>query len=125
LLALAPMALAQRATSSGVLWVQNLGATQVMEMARYFWIASVPVVAVALLLLDRFSPSRPYVLTPPPAPPDLAALLSLALMPVVLMLVSITLQPSMVTRYAMVATIAWAPLVAMAVGSVVAGVQGE
>src|SRR5204863_63949 len=92
-------------------------ADQVAEMARYFWIATVPVVALALLLLDRFAPSRPYLLTPPPAPPDLAALLSLALMPVVLMLVSITLQPSMVTRYAIVATLAWAPLVAMAVAS--------
>jgi len=115
LLALAPMALAQRANASGKLWVENLSVDQVLEMARSFWFAVVPIVAVALLLLNWLSPQRPYALTVRPFAPDLAALLSLALMPVVLMALSVTLQPSMVTRYAIVATLAWAPLVAVAV----------
>src|SRR5437773_885928 len=59
LLALAPMALAQRANASGKLWVEKLSADQVLEMARNFWVAAVPIVAVALLLRKRLSPQPP------------------------------------------------------------------
>jgi hypothetical protein len=126
LLICAPMAIVQRASSTGMLWVKELSGQQVMEMASLFWLAAPPVLAMVLLLIQslRDTPgadapgvSRPHALTLLRSP-DLAALTSLALMPVVLIVLSVVLQPSMVPRYGIVAALAWAPLVAMAVASV-------
>ena len=123
LLVCAPMAIVQRASSTGMLWVKELSGQQVMEMASLFWLAAPPILAMVLLLMQslRDEPgtagvSRPHVLTLLRSP-DLAALTSLALMPVVLIVLSVVLQPSMVPRYGIVAALAWAPLVAMAVAS--------
>jgi hypothetical protein len=127
LLVCAPMAIVQRASSTGMLWVKELSGQQVMEMAWLFWLAPPIVLAVVLLLAQSLRD------VPPPAPagtsspshsltlfrsPDLAALTSLALMPVVLIVLSVVLQPSMVPRYGIVAALAWAPLIALAVASV-------
>jgi hypothetical protein len=49
--------------------------------------------------------------------PSLAALTSLALMPLVLIGVSVVLQPSLLDRYAIVTVLFWAPLVALAVAT--------
>jgi hypothetical protein len=119
LLASAPLAITQRAGSTNLLWVLELSAAQVMEMARVFWIAALPLIAVAVVLAVAVraraeGPAQVAVLTEP----SMVALWSLALMPVVLIVVSVVLQPSMVTRYAIVAVLAWAPLVALAITSV-------
>jgi hypothetical protein len=125
LLICVPMAIVQRASSTGMLWVKELSGQQVMEMAWLFWLAPSVVLAVVLVLAqslrdapaNALTPSRPNALTLLRAP-DLAALTSLALMPVVLIALSVVLQPSMVPRYGIVAVLAWAPLVALAAASV-------
>jgi hypothetical protein len=118
LLASAPLAITQRAGSTNLLWVLELNAAQVMEMAGVFWIAAIPLIAAAVVLLVAVRaraerPGQVAVLSEP----SMVALWSLALMPVVLIMVSVVLQPSMVTRYAIVAVLAWAPLVALAITS--------
>jgi hypothetical protein len=119
------MAIVQRASSTGMLWVKELSGQQVMEMAWLFWLAPPVVLAVVLVLAqslrdapaNALTPSRPHALTLLRSP-DLAALTSLALMPIVLIVLSVVLQPSMVPRYGIVAVLAWAPLVALAAASV-------
>jgi hypothetical protein len=118
----APMAIAQRsaATGAGALWVPELSAAQIGVIVRLFFLTTVPVVAVILLLVDglRETGERPSVgssIRSALRDPGVAALASLALMPVTLIVVSVVLQPSMLDRYAIVTVVAWAPFVALAV----------
>ena len=116
--ALAPLAIAQRSGATGHFWIAELNGGQIVALAKLFWIAAVPVAAL-VVLLGRAARNAPTV---PPMraafrDPSLAALLSLAAMPVGLVLVSVVLHPSMLDRYAIVAVLAWAPLVALALTS--------
>ncbi len=119
LLALVPLALAQRASAAPVLWVQPLDLRQVQEMLTLFFPAALVVTLAALLVVSLFARSRmaehdgtrtaDVVLRHP----SLAAMLALAAMPFVLMLLSVVFTPSMVYRYAIVSALAWAPVVAL------------
>ena len=130
LAALGPMALAQRADATPYLWLPPLSGAQLLEMARLFWLSAVPIAAVILLLGDavRRRGVRDEVRDAVSAP-DTGPMLFLGLMPLVLAVVSMLLQPAMLGRYGIAAVAAWAPLVAIALtlaGSVVrvAGVAG-
>src|SRR5439155_4482569 len=121
----APMAIAQRsaATGAGALWVPELSAAQVSVMFRLFFLTTVPVLALILLLIDglRDQSDRPSVsanIRSAFRDPGIAALVSLALIPVTLAVVSLILQPSMLDRYATVTVLAWAPIAALAVETV-------
>jgi hypothetical protein len=85
-----------------------------------FWSDAVPLLAVGLLGAGAVirairSEARPLDLARVPlGDAGILALFALALMPVALALVSALGQPSMLPRYAVVAVLAWAPLVATA-----------
>jgi hypothetical protein len=118
-LALAPMAITQRSGAVGYLWLPPLNGDQIAEFARLFWIAAVPVVAAIVVLGRTFrnetaDPSLSSVLRDP----SMAGMLSLSLMPLLLMVISALLQPSMLDRYGIVSILAWAPVVALALASV-------
>jgi hypothetical protein len=122
LVACVPMVMSQRATTTGVLWVAELSTGQVGAMVRLFVLSTVPVLALILLLVDGLrdeisQPSAAANVRQALRDPSLAALTSLALMPLALIGVSVVLQPSLVGRYATVTALAWAPLVALAVAT--------
>lgn len=121
LLAFVPFVLAQRATASGVLWVLPLSGAQIRVFVDVFVLATAPVLAVVLLTADAVRSDGGPTMTSNVAAalrdPALAALGSLALMPLVLIVVSVALQPSMLDRYAIVTVLAWAPLVALGVAT--------
>lgn len=122
LLATLPILMGQRAAVTAPTWIPAPDATQLWTMARVFYVAAVPLAALALLAGHWFVTRR----TGAPASPStarlahaggapLVALASLALMPVALAVFSYVAQPALLDRYATVATLAWAPLVALAV----------
>lgn len=115
LAALAPMALAQRSDAAPYLWLPPLSGAQLLEIARLFWLAAVPIAAVVLLLGDvvRRRSVRDDVRDAVRAP-DTGPMLCLGLMPLVLIVVSLLLQPAMLGRYGIAAVAAWGPLVAIA-----------
>lgn len=122
LVACVPMVISQRATTTGVLWVAELSTGQVGAMVRLFVLSTVPVLALILLVVDGLrdeisQPSATANVRRALRDPSLAALTSLALMPLALIGVSVVLQPSLVGRYATVTALAWAPLVALAVAT--------
>jgi hypothetical protein len=124
-----PMVFTQRAAAEGLLWVKDLEFSQVSAMSKLFWFRLVPLGALVLLFREVLQPrSAPQagVISQGVAGPmlraaardrGLIALGALVLMPVVLIVVSVTIQPSMVDRYALVTVLAWAPLVAAATES--------
>lgn len=128
-----PLMLSHRASALALdaLWVPSLSAAQVGVIVRLFFLSTVPIAALVLLLIAtlRDSPARepddagdsPSPASPRGAPrrrvlgdPSLAALAALALFPVALGAISVVLQPSMLDRYAIVTVLAWAPLAAAA-----------
>jgi hypothetical protein len=120
LLVCLPMAFSQRASASGLLWVVKLEMTQVLSFARLFWLALPTILAIILIFREgtRADGAWPGIrerIREALLDPTMVALVSLALMPIVLVVISIVLQPSMVPRYSLVAVLAWAPLVAVAV----------
>ena len=121
-LAIIPIAIGQKRAYSVVTWVPEFAMGQVIAMGREFWFAAVPIVflVAALLawLIRRGSESAGSPLGAARAvfaDPGIAALLALAGMPLALAVVSAAGQPSMLSRYAIVATLAWAPLAAMVI----------
>lgn len=129
LVVLVPMAVAQRSGAQGFLWVPELSAAQILAMTRVFWLAVVPIAAVAIVLVavlrrqvTRDTADIPRQGAMLDAAIDglrsswgLAALGGLLLMPAALILISAAVQPSMVDRYGITAVLSWAPLVALAV----------
>lgn len=133
LLATLPILLGQRAAVRAPTWIPAPDAGQLWTMARVFYVAVIPMAALALLAGHWLVARRRAA--PPPAPASvhiisapaaatatvparlapLVALGSLALMPVALAVFSYVAQPALLDRYATVATLAWAPLVALAV----------
>ena len=121
-----PLALGQRAAVTVDTWIPEFAVGQLRALSATFWTSTVPVVAAALIaaawLLGRTRPSARtaraqelrraawHALSDPGA----AALLSLALMPLVLAALSLVGQPSMIARYGIPAVLAWAPLAALA-----------
>jgi hypothetical protein len=122
LVACVPMVVSQRATTTGVLWVPELSTGQVGAMVRLFVLSTVPVVAAILLVVDGLrdetsQPSAAAGIREALQDSSVAALTSLALMPLTLIVVSVVLQPSLVGRYATVTALWWAPLAALAVAT--------
>jgi hypothetical protein len=117
--ALLPMAMSQRSQAVGYLWLPALNGAQVLEMSKLFWLAAVPLSALVVLVGRhiRRAPPEPRVRTALREPAT-AAMVSLALMPVALMVLSAMVQPSMLDRYGIVAALAWAPLAALALTSI-------
>lgn len=105
----APILLMQRSALTTATWVPGPNGQQVWDMASAFFLTMVPVAAV-LILLSRRLAERPITLSLRAA--DTNALLALGLMPLVIAILSWVVQPTMLTRYAIVATLWWAPLVA-------------
>lgn len=118
LLACVPMLFIQlELGGSSIYWIPPLSFQQVAQMAWIFVFGVPPVLAVILLLRDRLSaspraPARVILLDP-----SLDALSALVLMPVALIVMSAVLKPVVWPRYAIVAVLSWAPVVALAVES--------
>jgi hypothetical protein len=122
LLLLLPAMLRQLEYSGvALLWVPTLSVAQVMQMAQFFWIRIPIAVGFALLLAYALFPALagPVRITARVGEllrdPSLGALVATLLMPVVLILITIVLEPVMVPRYAIVGVLAAAPVVALAI----------
>jgi hypothetical protein len=85
-------------------------------MGRALFISLVPIAAVLVLLVSSFSDARPAwsATLLSLRDPGIAAACALAFMPILIVLVSLLVQPTMLPRYAIAATLAWAPLIALA-----------
>ena len=126
-----PILLSQRAAVTVPTWIPAVDSAQSWVMVRTFWLALVPVLAAIVLLARRLgSGDDGRGPTADGREPDaeagsrgrywdasIAALGSLALMPLAIGVVSYVLQPSLLDRYATVAALAWGPLVALAIQS--------
>lgn len=102
-----PILLAQREAITVPSWIPAPDAGQLWTMARVFHVSLVPLVAAGVLAINRRKTRETSW------DPSLAGLAALAALPVALAVVSLA-QPALLDRYATVATLAWAPLVAWA-----------
>jgi hypothetical protein len=113
-----PLLLGQRASVQERSWLQELSWRQFAHLANTYWLALIPIAALAAIgVACAMRETRPVALEglrTLARNPSLAALLTLAAMPVALAVLSL-LQPVMLDRYALTALLAWAPLVAVAV----------
>ena len=120
-----PLLLGQRASVRERSWVQELSLGQFSHLVDVFWIALPPLLALAVigvaLAIRRSRAGATARLRGALANPSIAAMLALAAMPIALVVLSV-LQPVMLDRYALTALLAWAPLVALAVGLLPRGV---
>lgn len=121
-LAIAPLALAQKRAFTVKTWIPEFELAQLGSLLREYWFAGVPLVLVLSVtiawLIRRGSASEASPLAIARAvlaQPGIAALVALAAVPLVLALVSIAGQPSMLSRYAIVAALWWAPVAAIAI----------
>ena len=135
-----PLLLGQRASVQERSWVQELSWSQFAHLANTFWLAWVPVLAIAVIaivwIIEKGRASRRQaeagsakrsssaeltavagVRTRPfsiiTRDSGIAALTALAAMPIALTVLSL-MQPVMLDRYALTALLAWAPVVAIA-----------
>ena len=119
--AILPLAAGQRNAVTVDTWIPEFAVGQLSALSATFWSARVPLAAVVVIvaawILDRSRRARPKRTDSlvALADPGIAALLSLAAMPLVLTALSLAGQPSMLSRYAIPAVLAWGPLMACAV----------
>jgi hypothetical protein len=118
-LAIIPLALGQRSAYSLRTWIPEFHPGQLTGLLAEFWLAGVPLIGAAALVMGAFAASRRptqpramQVARHATADAGIVALASLALMPIALALVSLAGQPSMLSRYAITAALAWAPWIA-------------
>lgn len=120
-LACVPLLLPQFAGSSAARWIAPLSVQQLQAMARTFFLTNLLALAVGLLVVDALRPDRPGLrgtlgrIRDTAREPGSAALASLVLMPLALVVVSVVLQPSILDRYLILTLLCWPPLVALAV----------
>jgi hypothetical protein len=119
LLSCFPLLLGQRASVRERSWIQELSWDQFAHLANTFWLALVPLIALTVIAITWALKGRRSGWTFHPfaaleEDPSVAALLSLAAMPIALTVLSL-LQPVMLDRYALTSLLAWSPLVAIAV----------
>jgi hypothetical protein len=121
-IAILPLAAGQRSAVTVDSWIPEFTGGQLSAMSATFWSARVPLAAIVVMItawvFDRARPARKRPLAEPLmalADPGIAALLALAAMPLVLTMLSLAGQPSMISRYAIPAVLAWGPLMACAV----------
>ena len=122
LIAITPLALGQKHAFTVPAWIADFQVGQIWGLSRYYWQAAVPLLAtlalVAGVILRWSRPDRPSaaaVAKSAATDPGIVALTSLALMPLALAALSLIGQPSMITRYAIPAALAWGPWIAFAV----------
>src|SRR5688572_27542079 len=115
-----PMMLRQLSTGGdAILWVPALSGMQLLQMLQLYVLRLPLVIALLLLVVDRLLPARfRHAGDRTPAgvvrrDPSMAALLATIGMPLMLMLITIVLQPVMVPRYGIVALLASAPVIAL------------
>jgi len=117
----APILLGQRAAVTAPTWIPAPSPEQAWVMARTFYVGLVPILALVMILASRLRPTPPAVASPNVILSEakdqlsgIVALAALAPMPVAIAVISFILQPTLLDRYATVAALAWAPLVAFA-----------
>ena len=114
-----PLAVGQRHALTVNTWVPEFRMSQLESLARIYWTALIPMLAVAVFMVFTLANVRRRrddivaVAATPLQDPSSAALVSLALMPLALAAMSVLGQPSMWPRYAIPAVLAWAPIVAL------------
>ena len=107
-------------SGAALFWVPLLSVSQVMQMAQFYWIRLPIAVGFVLLLAFWLVPRLAGGTGIGPRvrdalrDPAIAALIATLLMPVVLIVITLALEPVMVPRYAIVGVLAAAPVVALA-----------
>lgn len=121
LLAITPIALGQKGAFTVANWIADFEVRQILGLSWFYWHAAVPVlaavgvlVAVILRWQNRTRPAVAAVARSAATDPGIVALMSLALMPLALAVLSMLGQPSMIGRYAIPTALAWGPWVAFA-----------
>jgi hypothetical protein len=121
-IALLPLLMGQRTAITVDSWVPAFTTGQLRGLVSGFWTARVPLLAAGAVLIGvwlsvRRDRGRSAGLVTRLAAQDagVVALFSLAAMPVLLTALSLAGQPSMLSRYALPAVLAWGPFVAFAV----------
>jgi hypothetical protein len=124
LVAVWPLMAGQRAAMTVNSWIPDTTAPRLSGLSSAYWTATVPLLAAAALAVaaaiawrrDR-GRALPALAAPARSALDeagVAALASLALMPIVLVAMAFFGQPWVLGRYAISAALAWAPFVAYA-----------
>lgn len=120
-LAILPIALGIRSAYTVRSWVPEFELRQLRALASTFWLARLPLGAAVALAIGTVLGARGII--PRRAGPlarhafadaGIVALASLLTVPLAMALVSILVQPATVFRYSVTTTLAWAPLVALA-----------
>ena len=118
LLACAPIYLEQRTLLSVPTWVPKVSMTQLRNVLDALFIARPLVVLllflIALLIVRETLTQRPSPDTRTPSAAT-TALVALAFVPLVILVFSIVVQPSMIARYMIPAVLLWAPVIAWGV----------
>ena len=120
LLAVAPIALGIRGAYTVRSWVPEFEPRQLRALVNQFWLSRVLLVvagalAAGLLIGWRrpFPRSVGAIARGAATDAGVVALASLVVMPLVLAVITLVAQPSMVFRYGITTTLAWAPFVAL------------
>lgn len=114
-----PLSLGQRQALSVSTWVPDFTFAQLTVLLTALWGSAVPVVGMLAFAVGAIArrAMRGHSLAEPlrsaGQQPGVVAVLSLALMPLVLAALSAAGQPSMLGRYNIPAVLAWAPLIAL------------
>lgn len=116
-----PLAVAQRVAYTVPSWLPDFRPGQLGALLSGFWLESIPlfgavaIVAATMVRRARGDAMLERLVRTGAANAGIAALFTLAVMPVALAALSIVGQPSMLPRYAIPATLAWGPWTALAV----------
>lgn len=116
--ALVPLALSMRRAFSVKTWVPEFTIAQLWELALVYWLTGVTVLALIALGFTVVDPRRTRAasigrIRDALADAGVASLAALALMPLAFAAASLLGQPTMISRYSVAASLAWAPLVAL------------
>lgn len=120
-LAILPIALGIRSAYTVRSWVPEFEFRQLRALANTFWFARLPLGAAVALAIGTALGARGILkrrlgslARDAFSDPGIVALASLIVVPLAMSLVSILVQPATVFRYSVTTTLAWAPLVALA-----------
>lgn len=122
LLACVPFYLGQRRALSTATWVAPVSMEQLVAfLADYFWWMGlfVPLVLWAIVrLVQQWRGARTLVARVSTWDRDMLALVALAAVPLILVIFSVVVQPSLVRRYAIPGLLAWVPVAAFVLADV-------
>src|SRR5688572_10015089 len=115
-----PLVIGQRASITEKSWMPDVTFNAVRESLNTYWTDWVVILAVLVILVGLLRPREKEPLkatfSASVRDPSIAALLALFALPLLMVVVSLK-QPAMNARYSITTFLAWAPLVAIAVGS--------